>query len=342
MQTHRYRFPATGTFKSMEDMEDCAKTLGRALDGDRTLDNDETYSLLSADLFPSVSQIFVRMEFEADEDYNVKALNLHTYEAVNWNETGRHLAECLNENLSAISYNNIEVDSKMEDKGLDGEFPAKLYHITERANATDIMENGIKPAIGEHRYKVNEDTVFLSEEQHLGVWFSILSSMDVKDPVVFEVDTEGLDIKWGRAFNDPSFAKGYYGEFQSADTIPSSSIRQMSRDEYAPVIRNGIEKMVRDYKEYTDAVEGTWKDMDKFDLSTTGHNVDRGMEKIRAGIKGAITHGIMEHDDLSRFMSAYVGRDLPWEKGAWETYNEEDFDFSVSCMQCEDKGKGLE
>lgn len=206
MLTHLYYFPMQKEFPSVEAEENFKNLLSEKL-------KNGPDCLGSYAMFPSDSDILDRLEFSENGMY------AFTYTKL-WEDREADFCDCVSENLaSAVMEYNTQADDPVyvwyEPKdeygpgirvgGQSGKLPDTLYYLTDRSKVKKIMEEGIQPG--------KDGCIYLSEAKDLAPNLAILKN--VKDPVLLEVDTEGLYArKWEtHAHSDRNFVNGSYAEY---------------------------------------------------------------------------------------------------------------------------------
>lgn len=112
-----------------------------------------------------------------------------------------------------------------EHLGLNGSLPKKLYHITERKNMEQILNEGLKAQTGYHNIKNGIKQVCLTDLDSLPAWTAMLD--DLYDPVLLEVDASKIpDLQTGRAWCNLCFRDEPYGEYITKKSIDPSLIQE--------------------------------------------------------------------------------------------------------------------
>lgn len=224
MQTYKYHFPAYGSLVCKEDAEDFTKEL------ENHLNNSPACLGSYCMFFPSNSAILDHVSFDMNEKYAVEGINLHTYVQLNEGDES-YLRDCVEENISDIfeqrfgEYNiGAFVNGDVECLGMEGEIPKTLYHITEKDYVEQISEKGIDQRSGGYDYMGDKRTIYLCEKEQLAAWLSVLKHNE--NPVIMEVDTEGLDIKTGSMYKDRDYIPNGYNEYYTTQPIPASAIKE--------------------------------------------------------------------------------------------------------------------
>ena len=100
--------------------------------------------------------------------------------------------------------------------------PDKLYHVTSKEAAADILKNGLKPDIGVNSAKIGEkrSRIYLSNKKSLLYWVILLQG-----DTVLEIDTTGIKD----SFNDSNVygLEEDYSEFITETEIPADHIRKV-------------------------------------------------------------------------------------------------------------------
>lgn len=240
MNTYKYRMPVSGkTGKQTEIMvgqlEDRLKNSPDCID--------------SYCIFPSDSTILDHITIEADiasyEPDNIcaTAINIYTYTKV-YAGMENELADCVRENLNELAKAGktptIEITGEIQFEGMQGKIPDKLYRLSQEKHTESILNDGLIPQTGGRGYKSDQKYVYLMEAEDIPVWISVLPNLT--DPVIFEIDTAGLDgIEPGRYFTDRTYVKGY-GEYRTENAIPPDHIRKIElTEEDVQHLTNAIE-----------------------------------------------------------------------------------------------------
>lgn len=255
MNTYKYHIPVSGkvdeqpTF-TVSELENRLKT---------SPDCIGTYCI-----FPSDSAILDHVSVELSET-DVTAINIHTYTKV-YDGMENELTDCVRENLNEIAKKHktpaIEIAGEIQFEGMEGKIPDKLYRISQEKHTDSILKDGLIPQTGDRGYKSNQKYVYLMEAVDIPAWMSVLPNLD--DPVIFEIDTDGLDgITPGRYFTDRSYVKGY-GEYRMENPIPPDHIRK-------------IELTEENKQRLTQSIE------DQFDMA-----IDSEMHEVKRGYTRAI------------------------------------------------------
>ena len=100
--------------------------------------------------------------------------------------------------------------------------PDKLYHITNKEAAADILKNGLKPEIGANSAKIGEERpgIYLSNKKSLLYWIILLQG-----DTVLEIDTTG--IKDIFTDNNTYGLNEDYSEFITETEIPADRIKKV-------------------------------------------------------------------------------------------------------------------
>lgn len=293
IQTYKYRFPATGLASDMPTFTENIL--------EENLKNGPE-CLMAYCIFPSDSDILDKVTIDV-ENGKITAINLHTYTQL-WEDMDDDFKACVQENLNEISA-GITLSGSVEALGLEGDLPAKLYHITEKENINSIMQNGLIPKTGENNYKNMENYVYLCDRKDLAPWLSILKHMD--HPVILEVDTAGLNgVEPGRMFKDRDYIPEGYGEYRTTESVPISSIKTIDFE-----------------KEYDDlSTELREKISNQLNLAASADEIS----EANAGLHRLLYMGIMEKTQVS---------DMDREKNhSWKDNGSDDFaDFAEAVKQ---------
>lgn len=125
----------------------------------------------------------------------------------------------------------IKTTGPVKELGIKEDVPKTLYHITEKANMESILEEGLLPKTGMNTAEVSgaPDYVFLAEEKDIAPWLAVLDELN--EPVIFKVDTEGLDIRPGWFRKNREYIPHGFNEFCTTKPIPVSQITEMELTE---------------------------------------------------------------------------------------------------------------
>lgn len=223
MQTYRYRFHAEGDRKDRGSIEKMAARMEGYL-------KDGPDCLAACCIFPTDSCTLDHVSLEWDEAGNLSAVDVHTYTQM-WEGGEEEFFQCMEDNMQNAA-DDMRLDyapfalkgyGTVTAMGLEGDVPKTLYHIMERDKLESVMKEGLIPGRGNNGWKSAEDFVYLADEKDLATWISVLQHAD--DPLILEIDTEGLDIEPGRTFDDRGYM-GAYGEYRTKGAVPPSAIKQ--------------------------------------------------------------------------------------------------------------------
>lgn len=233
MNTYKYRIPVSGKAEEQPTFM-ISKLENRLRNGPDCIG---TYCI-----FPSDSSILNHVSVELTTT-DVTAINIYTYTKV-YAGMENELTDCVRENLNELAKAHetsaIEIAGEIQFEGMQGKIPDKLYRLSQKNHIDSILNDGLIPKIGGRGYKSNQEYVYLMEARDIPVWISVLPNLN--DPVIFEIDTTGLDgIEPGRYFTDRSYVKGY-GEYRTENAIPPDHIRKIElTDEDVQRLTNAIE-----------------------------------------------------------------------------------------------------
>lgn len=225
MKTYRYRFPVEGELGP--DNADAARLLGERL-------KDSPDCLGTYCIFPSDSAILdhVSFELEGKGDYSkITAVDLHTYTQP-YEGTEGDFMDCVAENLTQV-LPGVKLSGNMEFKGLEGDVPNVMYHITEKKNLESIVENGLVPGSGKNQYKSHDNYIYLTSGQDLAPWLAILPHME--DPVILKMESRNVEgLEQGRMFEDrPYVAGGKYTEYRTKEPISANVMAEVDPKRFA-------------------------------------------------------------------------------------------------------------
>lgn len=307
MQTYRYRFPASGR---IGDYREQAETYMGAVRENLNTGQD---CLGAYAMFPTDSRILDRVDVDMDSNGSVSSLSLHTYTKL-WDGREDDLKECVEENLKAAAVDcfgdenrGIRVEGSVEFLGREGDVPKTLYHIADRKNLDSILENGLVPDNGENKYKDPENHVYLCDMDDLPVWLSVLKHVD--DPVILEVDTEGLDgIETGRVFDDRGYTRGLYTEYRTTDPIPASSLKEADLGMGSKLRKHTNNRMIGQL------------------VYCTSNN---DVAEVATGMKRLVKMGTMKDDFVDMHVAERM-QALNEHHGDMEDYTDDDFTAAIS------------
>lgn len=273
---YQYRVPAKGSF------DDISTITITALEKELKTGPD---CLMAYCMFPSDSDILHKAVIDVDKK-GVNGVNLLTYSKL-WEGRENDLKECLEENLQKVMP-SIELKGDVEDKGLTGEMPKTLYHITERDNLPAILEKGLQPGQGSNGYKTTDDYVYLSDIDSVAPWLAVLKHLE--NPVILEIDAEGItSLEPGRVFNDRDFASNGYGEYRTKGMIYPEELREAQITKYNAL---GVKIM-------SDCVEQIEK----------AKSSDEVSEAV-TGIRRAALLGVINEKHAEQIIERHGGKDI--------------------------------
>lgn len=278
MQLYKYQFPAIGWLPE-ESMDNVIKSLEGHL-------NDGPECLMAYCMFPTDSAILDHVGIETDGNGNLNTINMYTYTEL-WDGNEDDLRSCLDENLhNALEecFGEHTVDIGIGETipmGREGGIPETLYYISTEKNYQNILKQGIIPSIGTNNYKNTENRVYLTEKHDLAPWLAILKHKN--NPVILEVNTEGLNLETGRAFRDRDFVPGKtYGEYFSKETIPASALKQIDLEHSST--------------EFGGALCGAM--FEQVELATTKDEI----AEVRTGLERLASMGLMKEEQVEAVM----------------------------------------
>lgn len=144
-----------------------------------------------------------------------------------YDRAGEMIADATDQAWYQISKDmSIEITAQgdLQVLGMEGDMPAKLYHITDRAGADSILKEGLLPKQGENSYRNDEDFVYLTDMEQLPVWMGILKDPD--DMVLLEVDPAGVrNMERGRTFEDREYIDRF-SEYRTREPVPAECVRE--------------------------------------------------------------------------------------------------------------------
>lgn len=227
MQTYKYQFLAEGFLFGANAEKDFKDILERNL-------KEGSSCLASYAMFETDSDILDHVSFDLDDTSGqLKAINLHTY-IQGYAGCEADIDDCMRKNIimSEEEFNESHSDDTVHVSKIDtvntidkeGEFPKTLYHIAERDYVNIITKEGIDPEDGDYKYMTDHSAVYLCEKKDLAAWLSVLKHNE--DPIIMEVNTEGLGIEMSRMRNDRDYIPNGYGEYRTYNMIPASSIKE--------------------------------------------------------------------------------------------------------------------
>lgn len=231
MLTYKYRFPIKTENLILEDPKAFEQSFTSMLMG-----SVEYYEVLMGlnEYSEDGGEILHHAEIEAEE-HVINAVELYTSRKLYQERKGQimdyvqetflELADNMGENIEELEFTN------MEDLGISGFVPEKLYHITEHSNLNSILKNGLIPQQGGNSYKTYKNAVYLTEEQDIPIWLGSLEEFE--EPVLLQIDTKDLNLKTGRYYKDRVYlqsrnleAQGF-GEYRSLEPIPPDKIKPL-------------------------------------------------------------------------------------------------------------------
>lgn len=225
MQTYKYNIKAKTGAVSTEMLDMVKYRLE-----ERLIESPEC--LMSYVIFPTDGDILEHVDMNM-EGGSLESISLNTYSKL-WDGSENDLFDCVAVNLNEIHNEMPELpiielpeytgDDKVRFLGREGSIPDKLYHIVEAKNLDEINRDGIIPGTGKNTYKDTEKHVYLTDEKDLPAWLSVLPH--TKEPVILEVNTDGLEIEYGRHYSDRNYLPEGYGEYRTSEHIPVKNIHE--------------------------------------------------------------------------------------------------------------------
>lgn len=225
MQTYKYVINARTGAVSTEQLDDVKERLGQKL-------INSPDCLMAYAMFPTDGDILEHVDMNM-ESGSLESISINTYSKL-WEGREDDLFDCVAANLSEIQKEQPELPiielpeytgiDRVKFLGREGKIPDKLYHIVEAENLEEIYRDGIIPGAGKNTYKDTENHIYLTDAKDLPAWLSVLPNL--KEPVILEVDTGTLKVEYGRHYSDRDFIPNGYGEYRTAEYIPTEDIRE--------------------------------------------------------------------------------------------------------------------
>jgi hypothetical protein len=177
----------------------------------KTFDAIESYFINMMGWFPSMMKIISLSGMENDIQYN---------------------RDYLIKNMSFISKVNIIFESKFD---IEFNIPDKLYHLSIKEFEKSILKGGISPKskskVSYHDSRIYVCKTILGCKSLIANMKMIYNQQKWSNPkskiddrwVIYEIDTNGLDIK---LYTDPNYIGGYY----ILNNIPISNVKKIEEE----------------------------------------------------------------------------------------------------------------
>ena len=177
----------------------------------KTFDAIESYFINMMGWFPSMMKIISLSGMENDIQYN---------------------RDYLIKNMSFISKVNIIFESKFD---IEFNIPDKLYHLSIKEFEKSILKGGISPKskskVSYHDSRIYVCKTILGCKSLIENMKMIYNQQKWSNPkskiddrwVIYEIDTNGLDIK---LYTDPNYIGGYY----ILNNIPISNVKKIEEE----------------------------------------------------------------------------------------------------------------
>ena len=177
----------------------------------KTFDAIESYFINMMGWFPSMMKIISLSGMENDIQYN---------------------RDYLIKNMSFISKVNIIFESKFD---IEFNIPDKLYHLSIKEFEKSILKGGISPK-SKSKVSYHDSRIYVCKHilgckslilnmkmiYNQQKWSNPKSKIDDRW-VIYEIDTNGLDIK---LYTDPNYIGGYY----ILNNIPISNVKKIEEE----------------------------------------------------------------------------------------------------------------
>lgn len=177
----------------------------------KTFDAIESYFINMMGWFPSMMKIISLSGMENDIQYN---------------------RDYLIKNMSFISKVNIIFESKFD---IEFNIPDKLYHLSIKEFEKSILKGGISPKskskVSYHDSRIYVCKTILGCKSLIANMKMVYNQQKWSNPkskiddrwVIYEIDTNGLDIK---LYTDPNYIGGYY----ILNNIPISNVKKIEEE----------------------------------------------------------------------------------------------------------------